>query len=197
MQIKTTVRYHLKQVTVIVTKESINSKYFSEYGEKGTLLHCWWECKLVQQPWGTIWRVLKKLKAELSCDLAIPLWACIWNKLWFEKIHAPRCSCCCSASKSLWPYGLPHARFPCPSPSPGACSDSCLLSPWSYLTISSSAAVFSFCLQSFPASESFPKSQFFASGDQNIGASTSASVLPMNIQGWFSFQTNWFDFLDV
>ena len=73
MQIKTTERYHLKQVTMIVTKESKNSKDWRGYGEKGTLLHCWLECKLVQPPWGTIWRVLKKLKAGLTCDPAIPL----------------------------------------------------------------------------------------------------------------------------
>ena len=88
-------------------------------------------------------------------------------------------------SDSLQPHGLQHARFPCPSPSPAVCSDSHPLSRWCYLTISSSAALFSFCLQSFPASGSFPMSQLFASGSQRIGASASASVLHMNIQGWF------------
>ena len=73
-----------------------------------------------------------------------------------------------------------------PSLSPGACSNSCPLSHWYYLTISSSAALFSFCLQSFPESGSFPVSQLFASGGQSIGASASVSVLPMNIQGWYS-----------
>ena len=86
---------------------------------------------------------------------------------------------------SLQPHGLHHARLPCPSPSPGACSNSCPLSRWCYLTISSSAALFPFCLQSFPASGSFPMSWLLTSGDQSIGASASASVLPMDIQSWF------------
>ena len=75
-------------------------------------------------------------------------------------------------------------RLPCLSLSPRVCSSSCPLSWWCYLTISSSATLFSFCLQSFPASGYFPLSQLFASGGQSIGASTSASVLPMNIQDW-------------
>ena len=65
------------------------------------------------------------------------------------------------------------------------CSNSCPLNWWGYLTISSSATLFSFCLQSFPASGSFPISQLSTSGGQSIGAPASASVLPMNIQGWF------------
>ena len=83
------------------------------------------------------------------------------------------------------PHGLQHARLPCPSLSPGVCSHSCPLSPWCYLIISPSVAPFFFCLQSFPASWSFPVSQLFASGGQSIGTSASVSVLPMNIQGWF------------
>ena len=87
-------------------------------------------------------------------------------------------------SDSLWPHGLQHARLPCPSPTPGACSYSCPLNGRCHSTISSSVVPFS-CLQSCPASGSFPMSHFFASGGQNIGASASASVLPMNIQDWF------------
>ena len=79
-------------------------------------------------------------------------------------------------------HGLQHARLPCPPLSPGVCSDSCPLSWWCHLTISSSVAPF-FCIQSFLASGSFPTSGLFASGDQSIGAS--ALVLTMNIQGWF------------
>ena len=86
-------------------------------------------------------------------------------------------------SDSLQPHGLQHARFPCPSLSPRVCSDSCPLSQWCYLTISFSAAPFFFCLQSFPASGSFPVSQLFTSGGQSISAST--SVLPVNVQSWF------------
>ena len=78
---------------------------------------------------------------------------------------------------------LQHAGRPCPSPSPGASSNSCLLSQWCHPTISSFVFPFSSCLQSFPASGSFLMSWLFSSGDQSIGAL--ASVLPMNIQGWF------------
>ena len=88
-------------------------------------------------------------------------------------------------SDSLRPHGLRHARLPCPSLSPGACSNSCPLSPWCHPTISSSVVPFSSCLQPCPASEYFPMSQFFASDGQSIGVSASASVLPMNIQDWF------------
>ena len=88
-------------------------------------------------------------------------------------------------SNSLWPHGLQNARLPCPSPSPGACSNSCLLNWWCHPTISSSVIPFSSCLHSFPASGSFQMSQFFTSRGQSIGVSASASVLPMNIQDWF------------
>ena len=88
-------------------------------------------------------------------------------------------------SDSLQPHGLHHTRLPCPSPTPGAYSKPCLLSRWCHPTISSSVTPFSSCLQYLPASGSFPMSQFFTSGGQNIGASASASVLPMNIQYWF------------
>ena len=88
-------------------------------------------------------------------------------------------------SDSLRPHGLQHASLPCPSPIHGACSNSCPLSQWCHPTISSSVIPFSFCLQFSPALESFPMSQFFASGGQSIGVSASAWVLPMNIQGWF------------
>ena len=91
---------------------------------------------------------------------------------------------CSVMSESLWPHGLQHARLPCPSPTPGACSNSCPLSQWCHPSISSSVIPF-FCLQSFPASGSFAMSQFFTSGGQSIGVSASASVLPMNIQDWF------------
>ena len=87
---------------------------------------------------------------------------------------------------TLWdPHGLQHARPPCPSPTPGVYSNSCPLSQWCHPTISSCVVPFSSCLQSFPASGSFPVSQFFASGGQSIGVSTLSSVLPMNIQDWF------------
>ena len=98
-------------------------------------------------------------------------------------------------SNSLWPHGLHHARLPCPSLSPGACSNS--LSRWCHPTISSSSVVpFSSCLQSFPASGSFQTSPFFTSDGQSIGVSASASVFPMN-SGLISFRIDWLDLLAV
>ena len=82
-------------------------------------------------------------------------------------------------------HGLQQSRLPCPSLTPRACSNSCPSSQWCHPTISSSVIPFSSCLQFFPVSGSFPRSQFLASGDQNIGVSGSVSVLPMNIQDWF------------
>ena len=91
-------------------------------------------------------------------------------------------------SDSLWPHGLQHTRLPCPSLTPRAYSNSCW---WCHPTILSSVVPFS-RLQSFPASGSFPMSQFFTSGGQRIGVSTLTSVLPMNIQDWFPFRwTGW------
>ena len=101
-------------------------------------------------------------------------------------------------SYSLWSHGWQHARLPCPSPTPGTCSHSCPLSWWCHPSSHSSSVIpVSSCLQSFPASESFPMSQFFTSCGQSIGASASVSVLPMNIQdlfplgwtGWISLQS--------
>ena len=90
------------------------------------------------------------------------------------------------------PHGLQYARLPCPSPTPGACSNSCSLSQWCHLTIPSSILPFSSCPQSFPASGSFQMSQLFASCCQSIGGSASASVLPKNIQDWFPlWWTGW------
>ena len=91
---------------------------------------------------------------------------------------------------SLWSHGLQHARLPCPSSSSGVSSNSCPLSQWCHPTISFSVALFSSCPQSFPEPRSFPMSLLFASGGQSVGASASASVLPMNIQGWFPLGSN-------
>ena len=88
---------------------------------------------------------------------------------------------CSVVSNSLWPHGPQYARLPYPSPTPRACSNSGPSNWWCHPTISSSVSPFSPSLQSFPASGSFPMSQFFASGGQNIGASASASVFPINI----------------
>ena len=88
-------------------------------------------------------------------------------------------------SDSLQPYGLQHTRLPYPSPTSRACSNSCPSSQWCHPTNLSSVIPVSTCLPSFPTSGSFPMIWFFASGGQSIGASASASVLPMNIQDWF------------
>jgi len=99
---------------------------------------------------------------------------------------------CSVMSDSLWPHGLEHARLPCPSPTPGAYSNSCPSRRWCHPTISFFVVSFSFHLKSFPESGSFQMSQFFASGGQSIGVSASASVLPMNIQDWFPLEwTGW------
>ena len=90
-------------------------------------------------------------------------------------------------SDSLRPQGLQQARPPRPLPTPGVHSNSCPLSQWCHPAISSSVTPFSSCYQSFPASKSFPMSQFLSSGGQSIAVSALASVLLMNIQDWFSF----------
>ena len=100
--------------------------------------------------------------------------------------NVKHCFCSVAQCPTLCnPHRLQHARPPCPSPTPGACSNSCPLSRWYHPTISSSVALFSSCLQSFLASGSFPVSQLFTSGSQTIRTSVLASDLPMNIQGWF------------
>ena len=91
---------------------------------------------------------------------------------------------CSAVSDSLRPHESQHARPPCPSPTPGVCSNLCPLSQWCHPTISSSVVPFSSHLQSFPESGSFPMSQLSAWGGQNIGVSASTSVLPMNTQDW-------------
>ena len=112
--------------------------------------------------------------------------------LWFSSVQFSRSV----VSDSLQPHGLQHARPPCPPPAPGVYPNSCPVSQWCYLTISSSVVRFSSCPQSFPASGSFPMSQLFASGGQSIGASASASVPPMSIQDWFPLGwTGWISLL--
>ena len=101
-------------------------------------------------------------------------------------------------SDSLWPHGLQHTRLPCPSISPGVCSNSCPLSWWCHPTISSSIIPFSSWPQSCPASGSFPMNRLFASGGQSTGASALALAPPSNeYSGLISFRTDWFDLLAV
>ena len=105
-----------------------------------------------------------------------------WTSLWCELITVQFSHS--GMSDSFWPHGLQHARLPCPSPAPRVYSNSCPLNWWCHPTILSSVIPFSSHLQSFPASGSFPRSHFFASGGQSIGVSASASLLPMDMQDW-------------
>ena len=100
-------------------------------------------------------------------------------------------------SDSSWPHGLQHIRLLCPSPSPGVCSNSCPLSQWCYLTITSSAALFSFCIQSFPACVSFPMSQLFTSDGQSMLQYFSSISSSNEYSGLVSFRIDWFDLLAV
>ena len=124
------------------------------------------------------------------CELCHFLWFVIRNPR--EQYTLLLLFSCWFTSNSLWPHGLQHDRLPCSSLSPRVCSDSCPLSRWCYQTISFSVVLFSSCLQSFPASGSFPVNRLFASGGRSIGASASASVLPMSIQGWFPLDVTGF-----
>ena len=109
------------------------------------------------------------------------------GEMWMGYTGLHQFSSVAQSCLTLQPLGLQHARVPCPSITPWACSNSYPSNWWCHPTISSSVVHFSFssCLQSFPASGSFPMSQFFASDGRNIGVSASASLLPMNIQDWF------------
>ena len=98
-------------------------------------------------------------------------------------------------SDSLWPHEPQDARPPCPSPIPGVQQNPCPLSRWCHPTISSSIVPFSSCPQSFPASGSFQMTQLFTSGEQNIGVSATASVLPMNTQNWSPL--GWTDWISL
>ena len=136
-----------------------------------------------------------------ACSSSCPMsWWChsiissfvIHFSSWLQSFPASVQFSCSVVSDSLWPHGLQHARPPCPSPTPGVYSNSCPLSQWCYPTVSSSVIPFSSCLQFFPASRSFPMSQFFISGGQSIGVSAWASVLPRNIQDWSPLEwTGW------
>ena len=117
----------------------------------------------------------------------LPIGKQIWTRVYFffdENVKGSLLFSCSVTSDSLRPHGLKHARLPCPSPTPRACSNVCPLGQWCHPTISSSVVSFSFCIQSFPASRSFLMNHLFASGSQSIGVSASTSVLPMNTQDW-------------
>ena len=134
-------------------------------------------------------KVLVKCTAFHQDDKHLKVWRYhmlwMWKmgsvvQCWFSSVQFSRSV----VSDSLRPYESQHDRPPCPSPTPGAYSNSWPLSRWCHPAISSSVAPFSSCLQSFPASGSFPMSQLFTWGGKSIGVSASASVLPMNTQDW-------------
>ena len=112
-------------------------------------------------------------------------WPRIFINILWRKVTAKYDLPLVVVSDFLWPHGLQHARLPSPSLSLAVRANSCALSQWCHPTISSSVVPFSSRLQFFPASGSFPMSQFFSTSSQSIGVSASASVLPVNIQGWF------------
>ena len=117
------------------------------------------------------------------------------HKEWFIVQFIPVAQSCPTLCDSV-DFSTPGS--PCPSPTPGTYSKSCPLSRWCHPTILSSVLPFSSCLRSFPASRSFPVSQFFTSGGQSIGASASASVLPVNVQDWFPLGwTGWISLQSV
>ena len=120
------------------------------------------------------------------------MYVCIKDPCHFKVLSSDQFSHS-AVSDYLWPHGLKHAKLPCPSPTPGACSNSCPLSWWCHPTISFSVIPFTSCLQSFLPSGSFSVSKFFKSGLQSIGVS--ASVLPINIQDWFPLE--WTDWLSL
>ena len=118
------------------------------------------------------------------------------DKMVFTQLCSVQFSSVAQSCLTLQPHRLQHTRPTCPSPTPGVYPNSYPLSQWCHPTISSSVIPFFSCPQSFPASGSFPNSQVFTSGGQSIGASASASVLPVNIQGWFPLGlTGWISLL--
>ena len=133
---------------MVIIKKSTHNKCWRGYEKNGTLLHCWWQCKLVQPLW-KIWGLFKQLKTELQDDLQSHSWASV------QFSHSV-------VSDSLQPRESQHARPPCPSPTPGVHPDLHPSSQLCHPAISSSVIPFSSCPQSLPASESFPMSQLFA-----------------------------------
>ena len=166
--IQTTVRYHHTPVRMAIIKKCTNNQFWRGCGEKATLLHCWWECKWIkpQEQYGDSFKKLEIKSPSVQ----------------FSSV---------AQSDSLWPHESQHSRPPCPSPTPGVHSDSCPLSQWCHLAISSSVIPFSSCLLYFPASESFPMSQLFVWGGQSTGVSALASFPPKKTQGWSSEWTGW------
>ena len=151
-----------------------------------------WKITAEEREWSK--EVIGQVEKKKRCKCFCVSWVCTWSGIaWSLLLFS-----CQEVSNSLGLNELQHARLPCPSLAPWVCSNSCPLSQWCHPTILSSVAPFSSCSQSFLASGSFPVNQLFASGGQRTGASASASasLLLMNIQGWY-FRIDWFDLLNV
>ena len=146
--------------------------------------------------------IWSKYKNSWTCSQNVVIFTLAWNfhercLLLFAQRENEEVSClllfsCWVMSDSLWPRESQHARPPCPSPTPGVHSNSRPSSQWCHPAISSSVVPVSSCLQSFPASGSFPMSQLFAWGGQSIGVSALASIVPMKTQDWSPLKwTGW------
>ena len=110
MQVKTTVRYHFTPIRMTAIKKSTNNKWWGGCGEKGTLLHCWWECKLVQPRWRTVWRFLKKLEIELPYYPEIPLLS-----IHTEETRSERDTCTPMFTAALFTITRTQKQPRCPS----------------------------------------------------------------------------------
>ena len=139
-------------------------------------------------PWICFYKYLAPISLFshwITENLLLLLLLFVFMSLWSSSFWSVQFSSVSQSCPTLCNPIQEHTRLLCPSPTPRACLNSCPLSQWCHPTISSSVVPFSSCLQPFPPSGSFPVSQLFALGGQSNGASSSTSVLPMNIQGWF------------